>query len=189
MYNSHLKWSDHIKHVTAKATRSLNVLRHSLYICLSSVKVAEYKCIVHPILEYASPVWYLSDIKQVESVAGHYYTRDKFISQSVECTTFYTIYQRFHSHNVFPRHSNPSALDTSICTINPYQFSFFINSLFLWNNKDIVQIKDPKWFRVNLVFCIYLFLYYFFVFVFACCSCTLHLSFWGTHCVQAQPFV
>ena len=53
--NSHLKWSDHIKHVTAKAT---SVLRHFLYTCLSSVKAAVYKCIVRPILEYASPVWY-----------------------------------------------------------------------------------------------------------------------------------
>jgi len=35
--NSHLKWSDHIKHITAKATRSLNVLRHSLYTCPTSV--------------------------------------------------------------------------------------------------------------------------------------------------------
>ena len=68
--NSHLKWSDHVKYITAKATRSLNVLRHSLYSCSFSVKSAVYKCIVRPILEYASPVWYLhssADIKQLES--------------------------------------------------------------------------------------------------------------------------
>ena len=69
--NSHLKWSDHVKFTTAKATRSLNILRHSLYTCSPSVKAAVYKCIVHPILEYASPVWYLhssGDVKQLESV-------------------------------------------------------------------------------------------------------------------------
>ena len=57
--NSHLKWSDHVKFITAKATRYLNVLQHSLYTCSASVKAAVYNCIVHPILEYASPVWYL----------------------------------------------------------------------------------------------------------------------------------
>ena len=57
--NYHLKWSDHVKHITTKATRSLNVLRHSLYTCPPSVKSAVYKCIVCPILEYASLVWYL----------------------------------------------------------------------------------------------------------------------------------
>ena len=69
--NSHFKWSDHVKYTAAKAARSLNILRHSLYTCLSSVKAAVYKCIVHPILEYASPVWYLhssGDIKQLENV-------------------------------------------------------------------------------------------------------------------------
>ena len=69
--NSHLKWSDHVKYTTAKATRSLNFLWHSLYTCPSSVKAAVYKCIVRPILEYASPVWYLhssGDIKQLENV-------------------------------------------------------------------------------------------------------------------------
>ena len=69
--NYHLKWSDHVKHITAKATRSLNVLRHSLYTCPPSVKSAVYKYVVRPILEYASPVWYLhssGDIKQLESV-------------------------------------------------------------------------------------------------------------------------
>ena len=50
------------------------------------------------------------------------------------------------------RHSNPSAIDTSIPTINAYQFSFFINSPFLWNNVpyNILQITDPKLFCVAL---------------------------------------
>ena len=55
----------------AKVTRSLNVPWHSyIATCPPSVKSAVYKCIVHPILEYAFPVWYLlssGDIKQLES--------------------------------------------------------------------------------------------------------------------------
>ena len=59
--NSHLKWNDHVKFITAKASRTLNYLRHSrhsLYTCPLSVKAAVYKCIVCPLLEYTSPVWY-----------------------------------------------------------------------------------------------------------------------------------
>ena len=40
--------------------------------------------------------------------------------------------QYFSRQNRHP--SNPFALDTSISTINPYHYSFFINSPFLWNN-------------------------------------------------------
>ena len=35
--NSHLKWSDHVKHITAKASRSLNYLRHTLFASPSTV--------------------------------------------------------------------------------------------------------------------------------------------------------
>jgi len=69
--NSHLKWNDHVKLITAKASRTLNYLSHSLYTCPLSVKAAVYKCIVCPLLEYTSPVWYLyslSDINQLEAV-------------------------------------------------------------------------------------------------------------------------
>ena len=38
---------------------------------------------------------------QQSNWSGHYYTRDKFISQSVKCTTLYTTCQQFYLHNVF----------------------------------------------------------------------------------------
>ena len=69
--NSHLKWNDQVRFVTAKTSRILNVLRHSLYTCPLSVKATAYTCIVRPLLEYASPVWYLystSDVKQMEAL-------------------------------------------------------------------------------------------------------------------------
>ena len=55
--NSHLKWNDQVRFATAKASRILNLLRHSLYTCPLSVKATAYTCIVRPLLEYASPVW------------------------------------------------------------------------------------------------------------------------------------
>ena len=69
--NSHLKWSDHVKHITAKASRSLNYLRHTLFASPSTVKSAAYNCLVRPLLEYASPVWYLHtarDIDRLEAI-------------------------------------------------------------------------------------------------------------------------
>ena len=36
LINSHLKWSDHVKHINAKATRSLNILWYSLYVTVSA---------------------------------------------------------------------------------------------------------------------------------------------------------
>ena len=69
--NSHLKWNDHVKCITAKSSKTLNHLRHALYTCPSSVKAAVYRCIVRPLLEYASPVWFLyspGDIKKLEVV-------------------------------------------------------------------------------------------------------------------------
>ena len=69
--NSHLKWNDHVKSITAKSSRTLNHLRHALYTCPSFVKALVYKGIVCPLLEYASPVWYLyspGDIKKLEAV-------------------------------------------------------------------------------------------------------------------------
>ena len=35
------------------------IIRHTLYECSTYVKSLSYKCIVHPSIEYASPVWCL----------------------------------------------------------------------------------------------------------------------------------
>ena len=67
--NSHLKWNDHVKCITAKSSRTLNHLRHTIYTCPSSVKAMVCRCIVCPLLEYASLVWYLyspGDIKNLK---------------------------------------------------------------------------------------------------------------------------
>jgi len=66
-----LKWSDHVKHISAKASRVLNYLRHTLFASPSTVKAATYNCLVRPILEYAAPAWYLysaRDTDQLEAI-------------------------------------------------------------------------------------------------------------------------
>ena len=62
--------------------------------------------------------------------------------------TIYQLHSIFNNHSSIPfnkylsrseRHSwvNPFLLDMPTSTINPYQYSFFINSLFLWNTIPI----------------------------------------------------
>ena len=68
LVDHHLNWNDHCKYVAAKATRSLNFLRHCLLNCSSKVKSAAYKCIVQPVMEYAWPVWFLHTTKNINSL-------------------------------------------------------------------------------------------------------------------------
>ena len=189
--NSHLKWNDHVKCVTAKSSRTLNHLRHALYTCPSSVKAAVYRCIVRPLLEYASPVWYLyspGDIKKLEAVqrrAARWVCGSRW-NASRQCWSrtsdscldqlkwpslhsrqkYFTICQLHSIFNNYSaisfkeyfsmtnRHScsNAFLIDTPISTINPFRYSFFINSPFLWNSVParILQISHTKLFRSAL---------------------------------------
>ena len=54
--------------VSAKATRSLNFLRHCLYNASSLIKSSVYKCVVCPTLEYACPVWHPYTIKNINTL-------------------------------------------------------------------------------------------------------------------------
>ena len=74
LINSYLKWGDHCKHLSAKATRSLNYLQHTLFSCPMYIKEVAYKSLIRPVLEYVSPVWCLhtsKDISPLESVQQH----------------------------------------------------------------------------------------------------------------------
>ena len=64
----HLNWNEHCKYVAARATRSLNFLRYSLFNCPAAVKSATYKCFVRPMMEYACPVWFLHTTKNINTL-------------------------------------------------------------------------------------------------------------------------
>jgi len=68
--NSHLKWSDHIKHITAKATSSLNVLRHSLYTCPTSVKEFNVLCVPYwnMLLQYGTYIHLVISSTRLEGI-------------------------------------------------------------------------------------------------------------------------
>ena len=55
--SSDMSWNHHIKATTAKAQRSLNLLRRNLSGCSRETKSRAYTTMVRPILEYAGSVW------------------------------------------------------------------------------------------------------------------------------------
>lgn len=71
LFTHNLSWSHHIDYITAKALKKLGYLRRTLSAAPSDTKLAVYKTLIRPVLEYASPVWNpynQCEIKQIESV-------------------------------------------------------------------------------------------------------------------------
>lgn len=69
--NTKLSWDAHIDNVCAKAYKKLCFLRRKLGSCDWTVKLAAYRTLVRPVMEYASFVWdpYLKkDIDKVERI-------------------------------------------------------------------------------------------------------------------------
>jgi len=54
---SNLCWTNHCKIISAKATRCLNFLRHTLWSATPFVKSIAYRCVVRPLLEYGCQLW------------------------------------------------------------------------------------------------------------------------------------
>ena len=66
-----LSWNDHIQQITTSANRSLFFVMRNLYQCPLDIKVAAYKALVRPLLEYSGSVWdphSKSLINQLEAV-------------------------------------------------------------------------------------------------------------------------
>jgi len=55
--NSHLTWSTHIKHITAKARRNLAFIRRNLHQSPKFIRERAYLSVIRPSIEYASCIW------------------------------------------------------------------------------------------------------------------------------------
>ena len=69
--NSKLRWNTHVSAITAKAPRTLNVIRRTLHPCHPEVKKVAYMSLVRPKLEYSSAAWNphtQNDTTQLEKV-------------------------------------------------------------------------------------------------------------------------
>ena len=71
---SDLKWSNHIHNVTAKANRTLSLLRRNPKSVSQSLKETAYFTLVRPQLEYVAAVWSPTlnkDIVEIEKINHH----------------------------------------------------------------------------------------------------------------------
>lgn len=55
--SSDLRWTLHVNHISARATRVLNLLRRNIYSCSADTKALAYTSLVRPHLEFASAAW------------------------------------------------------------------------------------------------------------------------------------
>ena len=75
-----MRWNTHISNMCTKANRTLSFLRWNLYQCPQDVKVAAYRGLVCPILEYGSCVWdpqgmvLQQEIEKVQNRAARFFT-------------------------------------------------------------------------------------------------------------------
>ena len=115
LLHSNLSWSDHCKHVSAKARSK------SSDVCLQELH--------WPTL--SSRRNYLSVTMMYDILHGRYDSLklSDYCKSNTSCT-------RAHSMTLVPPQS----------TINSYQFSFFVNTTFLWNTVpyDVVSLSAPK---------------------------------------------
>ena len=66
--NSKLNWSEHIAKITSKASSVLGFLQRNLKKCPANTKIACYKSMILPILEYASMIWDPFTTKDINSI-------------------------------------------------------------------------------------------------------------------------
>ena len=86
---SDLRWNLHTNAITAKAGRTLNLIRRNLYRCPLGIKSLAYTTLVRPLLEYASAAWdpytgrNIKDIEMVQRRAARFVTKEYGYETSV----------------------------------------------------------------------------------------------------------
>ena len=71
LLTSSMSFSPHIDNIVAKASKMLNFIQRNHPKCTKDVKSTAYLSLIHPVLEYSSPVWdpcLLADIQSIEKV-------------------------------------------------------------------------------------------------------------------------
>ena len=76
-----LDWGQHISEISAKATKTLDFLRHNLAFAPRHTKEVAYKTLVRPKLEYAAPIWHpyheiqIGHVEKVQRTAARWTCR------------------------------------------------------------------------------------------------------------------
>ena len=164
LLTSDVSWSSHINSTCSKARKLIGLLYRRFYGNVDNQSLFElYNILVHPHLEYASPLWdpYLvKDIAKLESVQKFalklcskqwdmdYQDLIELMQlPTLENRRLYlklcTLYKIIHGHFYFPQNiflpkltrcALPYQLQQIYSQTNAFQASFVINSVSLWNN-------------------------------------------------------
>ena len=172
-----LKWDQHVNNISAKATKTLNLLRRNLYKCTEKMKKEAYTTLVRPILEYASSSWdpytegNISKLERVQNKAARFIKRDyrwnSSVTQIKADLKLQSLQQRrFIARNVQFHKSlrGESAIETNLLNhtttehiahiqsrIDVYKYSFTPRTTRCWNIIDEkVRAVDSKSFREKL---------------------------------------
>ena len=160
---SDLSWSSHINSTCSKARKLIGLLYRRFYGNVDNQSLFElYNILVHPHLEYASPLWdpyLIKDIAKLESVQKFalklcskqwdmdYQDLIELMQlPTLENRRLYlklcTLYKIIHDHFYFPQNiflpkltrcALPYQLQQIYARTNAFQSSF-VNSVSLWNN-------------------------------------------------------
>ena len=69
--DANLRWNHHLHELSSKATKTLNLIKRNVWFRDEDTKCFLYKTLVRPKLEYASVVWnlhYLCDVNKLENI-------------------------------------------------------------------------------------------------------------------------
>ena len=87
--SSDLRWNEHVRNVSRKATRTLNFVKRNIYGCSPETKARAYMSLVRPQLEYASSVWdpytevLCSELERIQRRAARFVKNDYRHTSSV----------------------------------------------------------------------------------------------------------
>jgi len=178
-----LSWNHHISHVSAKATRVLNLLRRHMYTCRASSKLKAFRALVLPVLDYASVAWNphtqknISALEKIQNRGARWVCGSRFnpisfkwskssevcreelhwpsLSTRREYLCLTVVYDMLHKHvslsfndyftlSSTTTRSHSLSLLCKSSSINCFRYSFFVNSIFYWNNVPFTILSIPR---------------------------------------------
>lgn len=104
-----LKWNSHITKITAKASRSLGMIRRALQEAPVKTKLVAYNTIVRPILEYATQVWSPHNVGLTKSIDM---VQRKAIRWIYRLKKFDSVTDCMQANNIISLSDRRSLLDT-----------------------------------------------------------------------------
>ena len=87
--NNNLCWGKHIDMITAKASKTLNMVRRNFYRSPAIIKKQAYTTLVRPALEYAASCWdpyeqsHINKLERIQNIATRFIKNDHRWTSSI----------------------------------------------------------------------------------------------------------